>query len=80
MPMDMKSTLTERFVACFESNPLYARIEASDPLELPYETLHFSWYNRHCTQVSLSELPLYPANPDTAYPRDMTRPKTPCPA
>ncbi|KAI0721752.1 hypothetical protein C8Q72DRAFT_787759, partial [Fomitopsis betulina] len=50
MPMDMKCTLTERFVACFESDPLYTRIEASDPLEQPYETLHFSWYNRHCTQ------------------------------
>ncbi|EPS93099.1 hypothetical protein FOMPIDRAFT_1085773, partial [Fomitopsis schrenkii] len=50
MPTDMKCTLTERFVTCFESDPLYTRIEASDPLELPYETLHFSWYNHHCTQ------------------------------
>ena len=56
MPMDMKCTLTEQFVACFKPDPLYTRIEALDPLEQPYETLHFLWYNHHCTQVSLSDL------------------------
>lgn len=52
MPEAMKCSLAERFAACFHSDPLQHRNTASDPLEMPYETLHFSWYNRHCTRVS----------------------------
>lgn len=51
MPDGMKKNLTERLVSCFKSNPLTARSTANDPLTVPYETLHFSWYNRHCTKV-----------------------------
>ncbi|KAH9834244.1 uncharacterized protein C8Q71DRAFT_859901 [Rhodofomes roseus] len=50
MPEAMKRSLTQRFISCFDSDPLQARTTASDPLTQPYETLHFSWYNRHCTQ------------------------------
>ena len=52
MPNIMKQTLTERLVACFDNDPLTHCTTATEPPGRTFETLHFSWYNRHCTQVS----------------------------
>ncbi|KAH9924487.1 uncharacterized protein B0H18DRAFT_848227, partial [Fomitopsis serialis] len=50
MSQDMRESLASRLSASFESDPLIHRTTSTDPADVTFQTLHFSWYNRHCTQ------------------------------
>ena len=57
MPDMLRNNLQERLLACFDVDPLQDRDSASlSSEEATFEALHFSWYNRHCNQVSDSLL------------------------
>ncbi|KAH9915373.1 uncharacterized protein B0H18DRAFT_1124959 [Fomitopsis serialis] len=50
MPNNMREHLTDRLTACFPFDPLKTISTASSIGDITFEVLHFSWYNRHCTQ------------------------------
>ena len=52
MPDTLRNNLQECLLACFDVNPLQDRDSASlSSEEATFEALHFSWYNRHCTNA-----------------------------
>ena len=52
MPDTLRNNLQERLLACFDVDPLQDRDSASlSSEEATFEALHFSWYNRHCTNA-----------------------------
>ncbi|KAH9917782.1 uncharacterized protein B0H18DRAFT_860296, partial [Fomitopsis serialis] len=50
MPNNMRENLTDHLTSCFPFDPLKAIRTASTAGDITFEVLHFSWYNRHCTQ------------------------------
>lgn len=60
MPQSLREHLTDRLTACFEEGALKdldtAQCAGGEHI---FQALHFSWYNRHCTEVSGSPLFIY---------------------
>ncbi|KAH9924497.1 uncharacterized protein B0H18DRAFT_847061, partial [Fomitopsis serialis] len=50
MPDTMKRTLIDRLLASFNSDPFKTVDANSATGERTFQAIHFSWYNRHCTQ------------------------------
>lgn len=56
MPEELRDGLLDRLAACFEPDAIKTLDTASFSGEHVFEALHFSWYNRHCTEVRISLL------------------------
>ncbi len=52
MPESLRANLMDRLTACFEPGALQEVDTAEDGGAYVFQTLHFSWYNRHATTVS----------------------------
>ncbi|KAH9917570.1 uncharacterized protein B0H18DRAFT_883715, partial [Fomitopsis serialis] len=61
MPDTMKRTLIDRLLASFNSDPFKTADANSATGERTFEAIHFSWYNRHCTQGHSAPADIPPA-------------------
>lgn len=65
MPQTLRCDLLGHLTACLEPDALRYVDTAESQGEHLFETLHFSWYNRHCTRVGFHSLFLvYPVGAD----------------
>ena len=56
MPQTLRCDLLGRLTACLEPDALRYVDTAESQGEHLFETLHFSWYNRHCMRVGFYSL------------------------
>ena len=49
MPQDLRSLLFPSLIACFDGPGFFKAV--SDEDAMPFDWLHFSWYNRYATKV-----------------------------
>jgi hypothetical protein len=57
MPGYMKENLTAKLLACLGGSD---KLVSQDSRRLePFECLHFSWYNRYATDVSILNTPFF---------------------
>ena len=57
MPQNMRDGLIDRLAACFEPDALQDTDTSASGGENLYQAIHFAWYNRHCTTVSVGYFP-----------------------
>ncbi|KAH9911423.1 uncharacterized protein B0H18DRAFT_892829 [Fomitopsis serialis] len=57
----MKRTLIDRLLASFNSDPFKTADANSATGKRTFEAIHFSWYNRHCTQGHSAPADIPPA-------------------
>ncbi|KAH9910774.1 uncharacterized protein B0H18DRAFT_839145, partial [Fomitopsis serialis] len=50
IPEPMRRDMMDRLTACFQNNPFETVEAGSMDVSRTFEVIHFSWYNRHCTQ------------------------------
>jgi hypothetical protein len=54
LPEGVRDMLEHNLLACLEDSSIMEDKDTSSPTpgEKQFRSLHFSWYNRHCAQVS----------------------------
>ncbi|KII89483.1 hypothetical protein PLICRDRAFT_109188 [Plicaturopsis crispa FD-325 SS-3] len=60
MPESMRQNLTANLMACFAPHQSLIPTDSRDAEKFTFETLHFSWYNRHCTKGSSAPTDIHP--------------------
>jgi hypothetical protein len=56
MPVEMRDTLYDRLKASLDNIPIFQHRLLSQGEDRPFETLHFSWWNRYGVSVSPSPI------------------------
>src|ERR1700710_1511641 len=52
LPSHIRSSLEVNLLAALESPDLLSEVDTQLPGDPPFQAMHLSWYNRHCTKVS----------------------------